>query len=224
MISAQCEAGKWRFEMSFEIWALFFLAYLLVTLSPGPNVLLVVSHAMKYGYKSIFIVIAANLLCQLVIVAAVATGVGALMSVDSFAFKTIKYLGGAYLIFLGLKIIVTTYRDRTNSLRVNSPQAKKVPGLKRRFTEAFFVSAGNPKTVVFLAAFLPQFVDTSASLILQFSEMYLTIALIVLSIHMLYAWLAVSVRKRVVDRRFRQGTSYASGGLFVTLGAGLSTS
>ncbi|MEM8789151.1 MAG: LysE family translocator [Pseudomonadota bacterium] len=209
--------------MAFETWILFFVAYVLVTLSPGPNVLLVVTHAMRYGYQSILTVIAANLLCQLAIVGAVAAGVGALMTVDSVAFKAIKYLGATYLVFLGLKTIVTTYRDSANPLGSRSSKAISIPGLRQRLAEAFFVSAGNPKSVVFLAAFLPQFVDPSTSLRLQFSEMFLTIALIVLSIHALYAWLAVSVRKRVVDRRIKKGTSYASGGLFVALGAGLST-
>jgi len=210
--------------MTFETWALFFLAYLLVTLSPGPNVLLVITHAMKFGYRSIFTVIAANLLCQLAIVVAVATGVGALMTVDSIAFKTIKYLGAAYLVYLGLKIILKTYKDRAEPLGPQKKTTAAPPAMRRRFAEAFFVSAGNPKTVIFLAAFLPQFVVADAPLPVQFFEMYLTIAMIVLSVHAAYAWVAVSVRQRVVDHRVRKGTSYASGGLFVFLGAGLSTS
>jgi threonine/homoserine/homoserine lactone efflux protein len=210
--------------MTFETWALFFLAYLLVTLSPGPNVLLVITHAMKFGYRSIFTVIAANLLCQLAIVFAVAAGVGALMTVDSVAFKTIKYLGAAYLVYLGVRIIIKTYRDKGAPIGVTKQKVEAIPAVKRRFAEAFFVSAGNPKTVVFLAAFLPQFVVADAPLSLQFVEMYLTIGAIVLSVHAAYAWVAVSVRRRVVNHRVRKGTSYASGGLFVFLGAGLSTS
>lgn len=210
--------------MTFDTWALFFLAYLLVTLSPGPNVLLVVTHAMKFCYRSIFTVIAANLLCQLVIVVAVAAGVGALMTVDSVVFKTIKYLGAAYLVYLGLRIIIKTYRDKAAPVSVIKQKVAAIPTIKKRFAEAFFVSAGNPKTVVFLAAFLPQFVVADAPLSRQFVEMYFTIAVIVLSVHAAYAWVAVSVRRRVVNHRVRKGTAYASGGLFVFLGAGLSTS
>ncbi len=210
--------------MTLETWGLFLIAYLLLTLSPGPNILLVVTHATKYGYRAIFTAIAANLLCQLGIVIAVATGVGALVTVDSIAFKLIKYIGAAYLVFLGLKIIIKTYRGGSNPLQVQGEKALAVPSIRKRFAEAFFVSAGNPKTVVFLAAFLPQFVRPEASLPLQFMEMYLTILLTVFSIHALYALAAVSVRNRVMNRRLRNGTSYASGGLFVFLGAGLSTS
>ena len=135
-----------------------------------------------------------------------------------------KYLGAAYLAFLGLKIIVTTYRTRAQLITANTSRVSREPGFTRRFAEAFFVSAGNPKTVIFLAAFLPQFVDPSASLAVQFMEMYLTIALIVLGIHAAYAWLALSVKKRVVNSHLKKGASYASGSLFVALGAGLSTS
>ncbi|MDH5797555.1 MAG: LysE family transporter, partial [Paracoccaceae bacterium] len=142
----------------------------------------------------------------------------------SVAFKTIKYLGAAYLVYLGLRIIIKTYRDKGAPISVTKQKVAAIPEMKRRFAEAFFVSAGNPKTVVFLAAFLPQFVVGDAPLSLQFVEMYLTIAVIVLSVHATYAWVAVSVRRRVVNHRVRKGTSYASGGLFVFLGAGLSTS
>lgn len=210
--------------MTLDIWALFFLSYFLVTLSPGPNVLLVVTHAMKFGYSSIFTTIAANLLCQLVIVVLVATGVGALMSVDSFAFRAIKYLGAAYLVYLGLKIIIKTYRSGSGLPKQHEHRVDARANTIRRFAEAFFVSAGNPKTVIFLAAFLPQFVVADAPLPLQFFEMFATIAIIVLCVHAAYAWVAISVRRKVVDHRVRRGTSYASGGLFVFLGAGLSTS
>jgi threonine/homoserine/homoserine lactone efflux protein len=209
--------------MAFETWIFFFLAYLFVTLSPGPNVLLVVTHALKYGYRSIFTVIAANLLCQLFIVIAVALGVGALVTVDSVAFKIVKYVGAAYLVFLGIKIMVKTYRDHMDPFRFQNEKAASVPRFRNRFFEAFFVSAGNPKTVIFLAAFLPQFVNAEASLTVQFVVMFLTIALIVLSVHAVYAWAAVAVRQRVLSNKVRKGTSYASGGLFVVLGAGLST-
>lgn len=210
--------------MTLETWALFFLAYLLVTLSPGPNVLLVVSHAMKYGFRSIFTVVAANLFCQLVIVIAVALGIGALMTVDSWAFKTIKYLGAGYLVYLGAKIIFKTYNDRALPVEADAEHTVKIPTTKRRFAEAFFVSAGNPKTVVFLAAFLPQFVKADSSLPIQFVEMYFTIACIVFCVHAVYALIAISVGRRIINRNVRKGTSYASGGLFVCLGAGLSTS
>ena len=135
-----------------------------------------------------------------------------------------KYLGAAYLVYLGGRIVLNTWRERGASPTAKGERTSIVPSFARRFTEAFLVSAGNPKTVVFLAAFLPQFVVSSEPLAIQFAEMFLTIAAIVLVVHAAYAWIAVSVRRRVFDTRVRRGTSYASGDLFMALGVGLSTS
>lgn len=211
--------------MTFETWLVFFLSYLLVTISPGPNVLLVVTHSVKFGYRSIFVTIAANLLCQLAIVSAVALGVGALMTVDSALFMLIKYCGAAYLIFLVLKMIRASISANIPASQSDDDNVlETVPSKLKRFGEAFFVSAGNPKTVVFLAAFLPQFVDDSLSLSVQFAQMYLSICVIVISIHAIYALIAIFLKGNIVDHRIRRGTTAATGGLFVFLGVGLSRS
>lgn len=202
----------------------FFAAYLLATLSPGPNVLLVVTHAMKSGYRAIFTAIAANLICQLGIVVAVAAGVGAVLTVDSLAFSVIKFLGAGYLVYLGARLIVATWRDRAAPLGPGARRDVRRPSIRRRFEEAFFIYARNPKTVVFLAAFPPRFVDPARALTRQLVQMFPTIAAIALAIHALYAWGAVYLKRRIVDRRMGRGASYASGGVFVALGAGLSAS
>lgn len=210
--------------MLFDTWLLFALAYLLVTLSPGPNVLLVCTHAVKYGFRSIALVIAANLLCQLAIVVCIAVGIGAFVTVDSIAFKLIKFCGAGYLIYLGLKMIVATMRTQSSAAQLEPSRAPTKPSKLRRFREAFIVSAGNPKTVVFLAAFLPQFLTPSASLPLQFTEMFLTIALTVTCIHAVYAYIALSLKNRIANHRLRKGTTFATGSLFVFLGVRLSNS
>ncbi len=211
--------------MAFETWLVFGLAYFLVTLSPGPNVLLVITHAVKYGYPKIFTTILANLTCQLGIVIMIATGVGALVTVDSLAFKVIKFAGAGYLIYLGVTILYKLWRDRgLTPVAVDPNAAPTVRGFGSRYRQAFFVSAGNPKTVVFLAAFLPQFLDHHAPLAPQFLLMYLTIAMTVLSVHSVYGWLAVKVKQRVVSARVRRTTSAATGFLYIFLGGRLSVS
>lgn len=210
--------------MTFDTWLLFSLAYLLVTLSPGPNVLLVCAHAVKYGYRSIILVIAANLLCQLAIVICIALGIGAFVTVDSVAFKLIKYCGAGYLAYLGVKMIISVVRPKSTEASTTPERSSTCPSKLKRFREAFFVSAGNPKTVVFLAAFLPQFLTPTASLPLQFTEMFLTIALIVASIHAIYAFIALHLKHRITNHRPRKGTTFMTGGLFVFLGYRLSNS
>ncbi|WP_419787057.1 LysE family translocator [Pseudodesulfovibrio sp.] len=89
--------------MKLEMWAMFFLAYLVTTLSPGPNVLLVLKNSVRHGWKSAFITVLGNLSCQLLIVWLVAVGVGHLIQELPFWFVVMKTVGGAYLIYLGIK-------------------------------------------------------------------------------------------------------------------------
>ncbi|EPM7825270.1 LysE family translocator [Vibrio fluvialis] len=92
--------------MSIELWVMFALAYLATTLTPGPNVLLVLKNAVQYGWRTTFVTVLGNLSCQLIIVCLVALGVGELLSKTPIWFFVMKVLGGAYLIYLGLKLCV----------------------------------------------------------------------------------------------------------------------
>ncbi|WP_353532140.1 LysE family translocator [Cognatishimia sp. WU-CL00825] len=210
--------------MQLDTWLVFALAYLLITLSPGPNVLLVCAHALRFGYRSVLTTIAANLLCQLAIVIAVSLGIGALVTTGSTAFQVIKFCGAAYLIYLGIKTIYGNIAAVTPL--ASTASLPSMPDLthRQRFIQAFLVSAGNPKTVIFLAAFLPQFIDPNASVTLQFTQMYLTIAITVSGVHAAIAAIALYLKRRVTNHRLRQSTSLATGGLFVFLGIQLSRS
>lgn len=204
--------------MLLETWILFAAAYLAITFSPGPNVLAVLSHATKYGFSSIFTTIFGNLLCQLFIVIAVSLGIGALLTVDSVAYLVLKQVGALYLIYVGGKTLYTVFmKNNDNPVEIDR-QRQTVPFFRIRFQEAFLVSASNPKTVIFLAAFLPQFLNQQVELLPQFVTMYLTIAVIVASIHTLYALIAVVLKRHMKSRLASQGTSAASGLMFVVLG------
>lgn len=208
--------------MQFHMWSLFAIAYLLLTVSPGPNVFLVLSHSLKYGFASIYITIFANLFCQLLIVIAVTLGVGALLTVDSAAFSILKYAGAAYLVYLGVKTLYSLATSAYRPIDVEGRRQMQAPARRRRFREAFLVSASNPKAVIFLAAFLPQFLSHDRPFVLQFAIMYLTIAAIVLSVHSAYAFAAVSVKRQLSGRILRNGASALSGLLFIAFGLVLS--
>lgn len=203
--------------MSIETWFMFFVAYLLVTLSPGPNVLLVIKNSVQHGWLSTLFTIFANLCCQLIIVCLVAIGVGELLVQLPSYFIVMKSLGGAYLIYLGIKSIKQTGRI---SLGVDT---KKSAHRSHRaiFKEALFVSASNPKTLIFLSAFLPQFLDTSHSHNQQFVVMYLTICVIVSAVHLSYALLISHIGRKFNTSNFQTRLSKITGALFVTMGGGV---
>lgn len=107
--------------MTFHLWTLFFLAYLVTTLSPGPNVLLVLKNSIQFGWKSAFITIFGNLTCQFLIVCLVALGVGALLQTLPVWFVVMKILGGSYLIYLGIKAL-RSKKNQPLMLSVIQPQ------------------------------------------------------------------------------------------------------
>lgn len=185
--------------MDFALWLVFAFAYLGITFSPGPNVLIVLTHAAKYGYRHIFVTMAGNLSCQLIIIAAVGTGIGALLTTESAAYHWMKIAGALYLIYLGARIVYNVFvRGRLKALKapMQLDQVRTVPPARKRYLEAFAVSASNPKTVIFLSAFLPQFVTADRAILPQFVIMYLSIAAIVISVHSVYAFLLIKAKHR----------------------------
>ncbi|ENO8976965.1 LysE family translocator [Vibrio parahaemolyticus] len=205
--------------MSLETWAMFFLAYLIVTLSPGPNVLLVVKNSVQYGAWSALVTVFGNLFCQLIIVGLVAVGVGAVLDRLPIWFSIMKCVGGFYLIYRGIK----SFRQARKSslVRTSADVSRSQKSSMVLFKEAFLVSASNPKTMIFLSAFLPQFVDTNHPYIEQFVVMYLTICAIVLSVHLVYAFTTCYIGQKLSTKNFEGKLAKMTGGLFVGMGGGI---
>jgi threonine/homoserine/homoserine lactone efflux protein len=135
----------------------FGITAFVVIVIPGPSVLFVVGRALGCGRRVAVLTVVGNALGEYVQVIAVALGVGALAEQSVAAFTTLKLLGGAYLIYLGVR----TFRERKSlAAALASPAAPRSD--RRAFLEGWTVGVTNPKTVVFLAAILPQFVDRSA--------------------------------------------------------------
>ena len=205
--------------MSIEIWMMFASAYLLITLSPGPNVLLVLKNSIQYGWQSAFITVLGNLSCQLLIVCLVAIGVGGVLAQLPSWFLVMKCGGGAYLIYLGIKSLRS--KPKNSMTLPNGADKTEHKGLLSLYLQAFLVSASNPKTLIFLSAFLPQFLDVSHSHFEQFSIMYLTIAVIVTLVHLSYAMIVSRLGKTLRTHHFERKLAKVTGGLFITMGSGV---
>jgi threonine/homoserine/homoserine lactone efflux protein len=134
--------------------AAFALTAFVVIVIPGPSVLFVVARALASGRRVAVLTVVGNALGEYVQVIAVAFGVGAVAEHSVAAFTTLKLAGGAYLIYLGVR----TFRERKS---LAAALAAPVPSRsdRRAFLEGATVGVTNPKTVVFLAAILPQFVS-----------------------------------------------------------------
>ena len=132
----------------------FGITAFVVIVIPGPSVLFVVGRALASGRRVAVLTVAGNALGEYLQVIAVAFGVGALAEQSVAAFTTLKLVGGAYLVYLGVR----TFRERKSlAAAIAAPVAGRSD--RRSFAQGFTVGATNPKTVVFLAAILPQFVS-----------------------------------------------------------------
>ncbi|MFI2215075.1 LysE family translocator [Streptomyces sp. NPDC020141] len=132
------------------------MSFLLIVI-PGPSVLFVVGRALSQGRRAALTTVAGNTAGGYVLVVAVALGVGAIVERSVLVFTALKLAGAAYLIYLGVKAV----RER-GSLHASFTGDVPSRGGLRTFWEGFAVGVANPKTIVFFAAVLPQFVDQGA--------------------------------------------------------------
>jgi threonine/homoserine/homoserine lactone efflux protein len=135
----------------------FSLAAAVVIAIPGPSVIFLVSRALSSGQRVAIFSVVGNALGEYVQVIAVAFGIGTLVEDSVTAFNVLRVAGGLYLIYLGVR----TFRERRSLAGAIGAAAVPRSG-RRSFAEAFTVGATNPKTIVFLAAMLPQFVARHA--------------------------------------------------------------
>ena len=207
-----------------SVWLLFAATILIASVSPGPNVLIVVVNALTHGRAGAAWTIFGNLVCLFCVALIASIGVGAAIATAPLAFQVMKICGGAYLAWLGFKMIRASFRS-AGDLKLSADE-----GAKRRFSgralfcEAFLVSASNPKSILFLTAVFPQFLDTQRAMAPQFAVMFATIVGLVMLIHGGYAYLAMTVRNRTISSGFRQWLQRITGGMFVGLGAGVAFS
>lgn len=133
-------------------WGLFVAASMVLLLTPGPAVLYIVARSVAQGRTAGLVSVLGIHLGTVVHVAAAAVGLSALVVSSALAFAVVKYLGAAYLVWIGIRTLMAKDPD---------PAAPAPPAqpLHRAFRDGFVVNLLNPKTAIFFLAFLPQFVD-----------------------------------------------------------------
>lgn len=162
---------------------LFSLAALVVIATPGPTMLLALNNGSRFGVRASLPGMLGAVLSDLVLVAAVAIGLGALLAASEFWFSLVKWLGVAYLAFLGLRLLGSRGLPAT-TLDVPTPTR---PPARDVFARSFLVAVTNPKGYLFLTAFLPQFIDTDSDLLPQYLALGIVFAAIDFLVMGLYA-------------------------------------
>ncbi|CAN5348448.1 LysE family translocator [soil metagenome] len=177
----------------------FALVAIPIILLPGPSVLFVIGRSLSLGRIGGLLSVVGNALGALVVVVAVAFGVGIIIAESAILFTVIKIVGAGYLIYLGVQA-VRHRRDRADAATAPVRPTSKL----RLLLQGFLVGVSNPKTIVFFIAVLPQFVDYGSGAIpsqmLLLGFLFVAIALITDSVWALAAgfardWFAKSPRR-----------------------------
>lgn len=200
--------------MTLDAWLLYAAAVLMLALTPGPAVLMCVTNGVNHGARRTLLSALGSITAVLGIMACSAIGLGAVLAASETLFHAIKWVGAAYLVWMG----ITTFRSAASGFDVPERAASSGGG-RALYVQGLLVGASNPKALLFFTAFFPQFIDPLAPRLPQFTAMGATFVVLELSCLMLYAtfaarlapWLREQGRARVFNR--------VSGATFV--GAGL---
>src|SRR3712207_1425728 len=203
-------------------FAIFVAASLALAVVPGPAVLYIVARSVDGGRPAGLVSVLGIGVGGLVHVAFAAVGLSAILASSAAAFSVVKWLGVAYLIYLGIGRFLA--RDEEGAAVTVEKES-----LSRVFRQGVVVNVLNPKTALFFLAFLPQFVDPSRGAVTtQIALLGITFVVLALCTDGLYALLTGSaadwLRRRNESPRFRRLQRYVSGVVFIALGAATAVS
>lgn len=201
--------------MSTRLLFVFAVTEFLLCLTPGPAVLLVVSQGLRGGFKSsqrgILGVLAGNAIFFLLS----ALGLGALLMSSAALFQIIKWAGAAYLVFIGLKMLLTKGSKTNSDLSIETKPSMKL------FSEGLVTQLSNPKAIVFFSALLPQFLTPDGGVLEQFAILGIVSLGIELCVLLTYGWAAERGGRFILKGRFSVLTDRIAGGFLIGAGLGL---
>jgi threonine/homoserine/homoserine lactone efflux protein len=206
--------------MNLEIWFAFVMASSVLLLIPGPTTLTVISYSLSHGRRASIALVAAVTLGDSTALLLSLMGLGTLLAQSAFWFQVVKWLGGLYLLYLGIKMI-------SKGAVVDSPMqlnSNEDSGL-RLFFNTYLVTALNPKGIVFFVAFLPQFVHPDSNAATQLWILASTFVGLALLNATLYVTASAKARDHLLTARSQRFFNLFGGSVMATAGVwALSTS
>lgn len=199
--------------MTLSTWWLFIIMTFVVSATPGPNMLYVMSTSARHGVNAAVVAMAGCMTALLAMMSISAAGLGALLHTFPTVFEVLRLAGAAYLAYLGVKCWRAPVSDVTDDGA--SPAAMPTAQWGAIYRQGFLVAASNPKAILFAAAFFPQFIHPEAAKLPQFAILLATFSVIEVAWYFVYAVsgksLAVYLRRATVMRAFNRVT----GGVFI---------
>ena len=199
--------------MPLELWLAYVATSTVVLAIPGPTILLVLSYSIAHGRKSTLPVVAGVALGDSVAITLSLIGLGTLLAASAFWFTIIKWMGGLYLIYLGLRLL----RSAAKPMLLQATQAQQTSP-RKLFINAFLVTALNPKSIVFFIALLPQFISATHPVVPQLWILGVSFVVLATIGATSYALFAASIRRFLASPRAQKAYSYIGGGLLCGAG------
>lgn len=194
-------------------WLLYLAAAVGLSLSPGPNGLLALTHGALYGHRKTLNTIVGGSVGFVALIGLSMFGIGALLQSSIVWLVVLKWAGGAYLVYLGVQV----WRSPPVNLEPGRQSSELSSGEMLR--QGALSAVTNPKGLLFFAAFLPQFLDPERNLLVQFMVMAGTFALVEIVTE--FALASAAHRLRPWLRRVGSRFNRVCGGAFVAIGAAL---
>jgi threonine/homoserine/homoserine lactone efflux protein len=200
--------------MAWEAWLAFTAATAILLVIPGPTILLVVSYALGQGWRSALPMAVGVALGDFTAMTVSMLGLGALLATSATVFTVLKWIGAAYLVWLGIKLW------RAGSQLNATPKTDRASAAKM-LGHAWIVTALNPKSITFFVAFLPQFLDPHGSFLKQMVIFEATFLILAFANALGFALVASRARAAIRNERIIGTVNRVGGSLLI--GAGILT-
>lgn len=198
--------------MNLEMWLAFTLASTILLIIPGPTILTVISYSVSHGYRAKVPLIIAVALGDSTALALSLLGLGALLAESAFWFQVVKWAGGLYLLYLGVKLLRAGIKP--TEFQQNNVSASNW----KLFINTYLVTALNPKGIIFFVAFLPLFIDTSTNINHQLWILAITFVALAAFNATLYAVFAGKARQLLSSPETQRIFNFTGGSLLSMAG------
>lgn len=202
--------------MSIQIFLLYLAAWSLAAISPGPAVMCAMAQSTRHGFRSSLAGILGIQLGSFLLFAGVALGLGTILAQATMAFTVLRVLGAVYLFFLGIRILLASFRS---PLFPTSQPAKVAH--QNLFVQGLLIQISNPKALLFISALLPQFIEAQRSVPLQFVLLFLATVVVDVAVLSSYAFFAQRGIQRFRGSRVSGWLERAFGAALIAFGCRL---
>jgi len=199
--------------MELQVYFAFVVATTILIWLPGPSVLVTVAHSISFGWQRALITVAGATLGVGIQLLIATIGLASILNTVAGAFAWLRWAGAAYLVYLGIK----QWRSAGIPVEIDTPPASRT----NMFVQGMVVTILNPKSLIFIAAFLPQFIDSTRPIGLQFAYIVPTFLLIGFTVTAVWAIVAGKASGLLQNQRAFTSVLRGSGGLMIVAGLGL---